>query len=809
MRTFGFILVMVFWAFSFALPFQDPVPGSYTCFASQESAFDKNAHDAGATFAINTDGSYTLTTVNASENGSVQTQEITEEGLELVFQRGSSISLHPSSGSPPYPGMFTVDKQGGMYVFIQNNNGVWIRCESQGADIAAAFETVKGEDLETETTPEPTMPTATTSSETLQPLQAVQSGSYNCYHTYETTSYYDDGSVMYYNEGDPVYFASLFFDDGTMLTMEANDTYNSEFEEGSYTFDAAQSNISIEGGNLGGLTLSYGKNANGVATLSYIRTELEEDGDEWVWTYSCEFAEAVPPGISAASFENGTPVVELGNIKVAASKYDANNPDPDTIPMVDTYYCYPDFNALEVGEGFPNYRREYALEILSNNRYSFEGQEGEFSTGVDGSYLQWISGPLNPTGDVIKDEDDVILPHSSYVNYDVWGSEIVGIDIPKDDREISVDCFQQGAREQKALLDFALEQPTPGSYSCLTSGDNPQQLKLELLPDNRYNFEGQEGSYRVSVGEYSSDILWSSGPLGGDTSYTPDDETGVRTIMFSSTETFGAIIPTGSSTETTMVCQSVAPTNLIPKYSDAPAPPPPALSGGLDAFYARADYDTGDLINGEPPVTTWYYYHFLPDGHVYEDGYATGEECGKTYPNGRPVCGTYTAQGNAITFGDGRKLALLPADSGNGDVIIDGQLFENKKLEGSHTLDSTYEYVLAIAAPMYMSIAGMGTNSVSTSTYTFASDGTYSYTSDRWSQTSAPAYGGTPMGTIGALASSSSSDGDSGSYTISGNVITFNSNKGYSKQCGFFFPKNGDTTSVNICGTDYDPPSTE
>jgi hypothetical protein len=110
---------------------------------------------------------------------------------------------------------------------------------------------------------------------------------------------------------------------------------------------------------------------------------------------------------------------------------------------------------------------------------------------------------------------------------------------------------------------------------------------------------------------------------------------------------------------------------------------------------------------------------------------------------------------------------------------------------------------------MYMQIGGSGTNSVSTSTYTFSSDGTYSYLYDSWSQTSAPAYGGTPYGTIGALASSGSSDGDSGTYTIDGNIITFTSAQGFTKACGFFFPQKGDTTHVNICGTDYDPPSQE
>jgi hypothetical protein len=111
---------------------------------------------------------------------------------------------------------------------------------------------------------------------------------------------------------------------------------------------------------------------------------------------------------------------------------------------------------------------------------------------------------------------------------------------------------------------------------------------------------------------------------------------------------------------------------------------------------------------------------------------------------------------------------------------------------------------------MYVQIGGSGTNSVSTSTYTFLADGTYSYSYDSWSQTSAPAlFSGEPYGTVGALSSSGSTDGDSGTYTIDGNVITFKSDQGYTTQCGFFFPQKGDISSVNICGTDYDPPSSE
>jgi hypothetical protein len=68
----------------------------------------------------------------------------------------------------------------------------------------------------------------------------------------------------------------------------------------------------------------------------------------------------------------------------------------------DTYYRYPSFSELEPGEGLPRYVREYVLEILPNNGYRFNGETGTFTTGVDEYYLQWQSGPLNPTGAIIK-----------------------------------------------------------------------------------------------------------------------------------------------------------------------------------------------------------------------------------------------------------------------------------------------------------------------------------------------------------------------------------------------------------------------
>jgi hypothetical protein len=800
---------------SFALPFQEPLTGTYQCFSSSEGPFEENVQDIGARLEFINATTYRFTTASATEEGSIKSYDFEsgEETFDAFWQSGSVLELTPSSGSAPYAGMFLLDNLGASYAVIQNNNGLYIRCQSDGADIAEAFGNTTSTAAETsdptesgDTESEPTNTQPTASAENLTPVQAVKPGVYTC-------SYWFAG---YYDDDEPDVSSVFLFEDRTTLTMymgefhsyddesfftDGQTTFVSQYAKGTYNFNAANSQMSFQGGSLGGLTLAYGTDAEGRASLSYI----SQDAD-WTSEYSCSFMEDLPADLGLG-FSESTPQIDLANITVAASKFDPNI-NPNEEPVVDTYYCYPSFDALEIGEGLPRYVREHKLEILPNHHYSFDGQQGTFATKVDEYYLQWQSGPLNPTGNIIKTEDDYSPPHNASVTFDTWGSEITGVVIPQEDGAgAELDCFQQGAREQKALLDFALKQPTPASYTCLPSGDNPQPVGLELLPNSRYRFNNEEGSYQTSITEYSSDIIWESGPLGSDASYEAEDDTGLRTIMFTTTESYGAILPTGSSTETTMVCQSVAKAKLIPTYASTMITPPPAGTGGLDGFYAKAEFDSGDLINGEAPVTTWYYYHFLPNGYVSQDGYVTSDECSKTYPNGLPVCQGYSYSNNKITFTDGAAIGLTQAEGG--DILLDGVLYENKTLTGPQTLNATYENIVAYSSPIYLQMSGGGTNSVTTSTYTFSPNGTYSYSYDSWSQTSAPAFDGSPVGTIGALSSSGSTDGDSGTYKVDGNLITFTSDQGYTTQCGFFFPQNGDTTRVNICGTDYDPPSEE
>jgi hypothetical protein len=133
----------------------------------------------------------------------------------------------------------------------------------------------------------------------------------------------------------------------------------------------------------------------------------------------------------------------------------------------------------------------------------------------------------------------------------------------------------------------------------------------------------------------------------------------------------------------------------------------------------------------------------------------------RRYLNGQPVCKGYSYSNNKITFTDGTAIGVTQADGG--DILLDGVLYENKTLSGFQTLNATYENVVAFSSPLYLQIGGSGTNT----------------------------------------------DSDSGTYTIDGNVITFRSDQRFITQCGFFFPFKGDTSKINICGTDYDPPSSE
>ena len=375
-----------------------------------------------------------------------------------------------------------MDYLGEAYIIIANNNNFWIRCDSPGASLASTLEAARNRTAATPLDePSPTATETLPSDEPLQPLAVFQVGGYVCAYTFDTTHGASGEYPSYYPDDDPTAFYVLMFANGTTLTLGENDIFRSEYSTGIYRFDAAQSKVSFEGGSLGGLGMVYGSNAQGKAALFFSRLDYGRDREgnqldiEYLSTYRCEYDQPVPADMSAG-FPDSTPKVDPYNLTVAASKYDPTI-NLKIQPIVDTYYCYPSFSNLEAGAGYPRYGREYILEILPNNRYRLNDEaEGEFRTGVEETYLQWLSGPLNPTGDIVEGEDDYSLPHSATVSFGDWGSEITYIEVIRNEREVRIDCFQQGAREQKALLDFALKQPAPTTYTCLPSGDNPQPV---------------------------------------------------------------------------------------------------------------------------------------------------------------------------------------------------------------------------------------------------------------------------------------------------------------------------------------------
>lgn len=265
----GFILFIWLFGVIYALPLQDPIPGIYQCFLSPTDPFDINAQAISATLEFLNPQSYRFTTASATEEGSITTAvfESSEENTDALFQSGSVLSLQPNTSSAAYEGAFFIDYLGEAYVIIANNNNFWIRCQSAGANITASIDAARNRPS---TLPEVvTTPTLNELSEPLQPLQPFQVGGYACIYTFDTTHGASGDYPSHYPDDDPTVFYVLMFADGTTLTIGQNDIFKSDYSSGIYSFDAAQNTVHLEGGSLGGLSMSYGTNAEAKTALFY------------------------------------------------------------------------------------------------------------------------------------------------------------------------------------------------------------------------------------------------------------------------------------------------------------------------------------------------------------------------------------------------------------------------------------------------------------------------------------------------------------------------------------------------------------
>lgn len=265
-----------------ALPFQEPVPGTYPCLVSNESPFDVNAQDAGATLEIVSEQTYKLSTATASEEGSITTSELGEDLKDTaqVFQSGSVVTFQPSSGSAPYFAMFFVDAQNNRYILIQNNNGVHIRCQSQGADIAATFERAANGQ---------TIPTPVTNERIpqLTPLETIMPGTYQCNYRY--ASYDLDSESIVADSPFNIFSFQLFkTNEYSCSSLGANVRepgnvdgcdYAGTPGTGNFSYDSVSGSLTWLDGNaeiwFSNLITSYGQAANGAT--SFVMYDEEED----------------------------------------------------------------------------------------------------------------------------------------------------------------------------------------------------------------------------------------------------------------------------------------------------------------------------------------------------------------------------------------------------------------------------------------------------------------------------------------------------------------------------------------------------
>ncbi len=307
---FFFLLFSSYFSFAFALPFQEPIPGVYQCFIAGQNPFAAEVKDAGARLELRPDKTYTLSTASASENGTFTTQSMEgETEMTQLFQSGTGLGLQPESGSNPYGGMFIIDKQGGLYAFVQNTSGLWIRCQSEGADIVTAMQIV----FEQQAIVNETQSRAETSGRVpkLTPMNAVSQGTYQCYYSYDD---YDIDTFEHTPEPfGEIFKLELFSGNQYICTSDGGadgcDDIGEDniFEikpDGTFTWLAGTMEIYYDD-----QISRYGQDANGIPTL----VMYEEDDDPFTgnWLYHVIKCPRIGDVTGTAPSEQGTAEFQL------------------------------------------------------------------------------------------------------------------------------------------------------------------------------------------------------------------------------------------------------------------------------------------------------------------------------------------------------------------------------------------------------------------------------------------------------------------------------------------------------------------
>ncbi|WP_161882854.1 hypothetical protein [Deinococcus alpinitundrae] len=447
--------------------------------------------------------------------------------------------------------------------------------------------------------------------------------------------------------------------------------------------------------------------------------------------------QTTPPGTQPAV---SLPVPNLA--KLVAGGF-----DPEKQPIPDEFSCYPDLSSDKYQTPV------FKLQILNQTQYRVvtgkTASAGTFTTKKGSVFydVQFKTGPLASV-------DSATLFWGRDREY---GQNIKLYRYPlKDDRTLSLECYQRGPRDALAQLGFRRKDPQIGKYACRSSdGKNTDQGTLEVLAERAYRYKGSGGKYSADIlGDQSNDfssVDFTGGPLDDTHASYSEDDLGEREFSFRA-----------------MKCLVVVKPTLPLKYGAGKAPAPPKGTGGLTGAYSlqRQQVQVGGGIQMVRD-----FYMFSKNGYVFTgdpDTSLADADCTRIFPNGLPICEVYRLGSGQITIGSDKP---VPFQQKGGVLRLDGEKLEPVRPLKDLKLAGDYKSTSVFSAP-----GGTG-GGIFETVLKFGKDGRFRREASGGVSITTTTTG-TSLGDVTGGVSSSSERQNGGKYTLSGNTLTLSYDDG-------------------------------
>ena len=315
---------------------------------------------------------------------------------------------------------------------------------------------------------------------------------------------------------------------------------------------------------------------------------------------------------------------------------------------------------------------DFVIQIQADGNYQSSYGRGRYDSVLDDDETE--SRELTWTG-VLGEFS------SSYISFNQYGQKFSINSLRLDNRSYDYECYQQGPREDVALIGFRLKDPQIGRYVC-RDPDGETQTPIDLLSGRRYGVGEQKGLYTVDLRDGGrSDIEFTSGPLeGSDASFFEGLDTGFRTLSFR--EVKGYFPSFNSTSSLSMTCTNVGEALSYPIYGNEAVPVPPVGSGGLSGLYAEA---VSSWTGNGYGKSSYDFYYFTPKGYVFRSEPSkllSDIQCQRSMPNGAPRCSTYKVVGESIEIRTAdNNLSSVEMSSlqsvGSGTATLEGKFWAN------------------------------------------------------------------------------------------------------------------------------------